>query len=161
MGLIINKQLPMFKVGYPTVSDKYNVQGGILESGSVNFGELVMFGTKTGYYKPVASAVSVDDIAGFVLATNVKQPNNWPGTEVKVNAGEAFNLVLNGYLAVKLAADAVESKVKANSVVAVNLSNGALSTSGVANYVDMDYVVFTGIYEKDASGAIIAEIRVL
>lgn len=149
MGLIINESIPMFKVGYPTVSDKYNITGGTLVgSASVAFGSLVKFSSTKGYYEAITSTVTLADIAGFVLATNVKLANDWPATTWAVNPGEAFNLVLPGsYLAVELDESAVESNIAANKAVAVILANGKLTTTGVSGATDLPGVVFTGMYE--------------
>ena len=86
MGLIIGKAgIPMFKVGYPTVSDKYNITGGTLVGETpVKFGDLVKFSATKGYYEAITAAVTVDEIAGFVLATNVKLATEWPGTDESV-----------------------------------------------------------------------------
>ena len=44
MGLILKDKIPMFKVGYPTVSDKYNITGGMLAgTAPAKFGDLVKF----------------------------------------------------------------------------------------------------------------------
>ena len=106
MGLIIGKSgIPMFKVGYPTVGDKYNVTGGTLAgTAAVNFGDLVKFSTTKGYFEAITGAVTLADIAGFVLATNVKLATEFPGTDesIKVLPGEAFNLLVNGFMAVQL-----------------------------------------------------------
>lgn len=160
MGLIIGKSFPMFMVGYPTVSDKYNVQGGVL-GGSVSseFGKLVCFGTTPGYYEAYTGVKTLDDIAGIVLATNVKLANEWPAKTVTVEPGEAFNLLLDGYVAVELAADAVESNIKAGKPVAVKLEGGLLTTSGVGSATDLPGYEFTGLYEKKGA-TIVAEIRV-
>ena len=71
MGLIIGKSgIPMFKVGYPTVSDKYNITGGTLAGTTpVKFGDLVKFSAAKGYFEAITGTVTVGDIAGFVLAT--------------------------------------------------------------------------------------------
>lgn len=161
MSLIINKSIPMFIVGYPTVSDKYNVTGGLLTGDApVKFGQLVKFSGTKGYYEALAGGEAITDIAGFVLATNVKLAQDWPGTTVQVNPGEAFNLVLsNSYLAVELGEDAVEENITANKAVAIKLADGTLTTSGVAAATDLPHVVFTGMYEKHGD-VIVAEILV-
>lgn len=52
MSLIIKDKIKQLMRGYPTVSDKYNVEGGIIEgTNGVNFGDMVVYGSKTGYYK--------------------------------------------------------------------------------------------------------------
>lgn len=161
MGLIINKSIPMFIVGYPTVSDKYNVTGGTLTGTKpVQFGQLVKFSGTKGYFEALSGGEAITDIAGFVLATNVKLAQDWPGTTVQVNPGEAFNLVLpNSYLAIKLAANAVEGDIAANKAVAVLTASGLLTTSGVAMSNDLPNVVFTGMYERHGN-TIVAEIYV-
>lgn len=160
MGLIIKDKVPMFKVGYPTVSDKYNIAGGILMGDTpVKFGDLVKFSSVKGYYEAITSAVTLADIAGFVLATNVKVPNNWPGTEWSVNPGEAFNLVLPGsYLAIELDATAVENNIKANGKVYVIAATGKCTSEKGTN-LELPGVVFTGLVEKHGT-KLVAEILV-
>lgn len=162
MGLIIKDKIPMFKVGYPTVSDKYNVAGGTLVGdAAVRFGDLVKFSATKGYYEAITSTVALTDIAGFVLATNVKLATEWPGTDesVKVLPGEAFNLVLPGsYLAIELDTTAVEVDVKANAKVYVIPATGKCTTESASNLELLD-VVFTGMVEKHGE-ALVAEIYV-
>ena len=163
MGLIIGKSgIPMFKVGYPTVSDKYNVTGGILAGNTaVRFGDLVKFSSTKGYYEAITSTVTLADIAGFVLATNVKLATEWPGTDesVKVLPDEAFNLVLPGsYLAIELDATAVEANVKANAQVYAIPATGKCTTVSASNLA-LPGVVFTGMVEKHGE-TLVAEIYV-
>ena len=99
MGLIINDKIKKFMVGYPTVSDKYNVAGAILSgSSAVKFGDPLMWdsGAQNGdgyYVKKAASTVTAANFAGFVLATNVKLADGFPGTTVETAPGEAVNLL--------------------------------------------------------------------
>lgn len=163
MGLIIGKSgIPMFKVGYPTVSDKYNVTGGILAGNTaVRFGDLVKFSSTKGYYEAITSTVTLADIAGFVLATNVKLATEWPGTDesVKVLPDEAFNLVLPGsYLAIELDSAAVEANVKANAQVYAIPATGKCTTVSASNLA-LPGVVFTGMVEKHGE-TLVAEIYV-
>lgn len=163
MGLIIGKSgIPMFKVGYPTVSDKYNVTGGILAGNTaVRFGDLVKFSSTKGYYEAITSTVTLADIAGFVLATNVKLATEWPGTDesVKVLPDEAFNLVLPGsYLAIELDSAAVEANVKANAQVYAIPATGKCTTVSASNLA-LPGVVFTGMVEKHGE-KLVAEIYV-
>ena len=163
MGLIIGKSgIPMFKVGYPTVSDKYNITGGILAGNTaVRFGDLVKFSSTKGYYEAITSTVTLANIAGFVLATNVKLATEWPGTDesVKVLPGEAFNLVLPGsYLAIELDSTAVEANVKANAQVYAIPATGKCTTVSASNLA-LPGVVFTGMVEKHGD-ALVAEIYV-
>lgn len=156
MGLIINKSIPMFIKGYPTVSDKYNVAGATLETGStaVKFGDLVQYGDTKGYFKAIAAGdiaadTIVTKVAGFVLATNVKLNEEWPEGQVQVNPGEAFNLALgNTFMAVELVSTAVEADITANASVYVT-ANGELTTSTDGAAVGaLTNVVFTGLSEK-------------
>lgn len=163
MGLIIGKSgIPMFKVGYPTVSDKYNVTGGILAGNTaVKFGDLVKFSSTKGYYEAITSTVTLANIAGFVLATNVKLATEWPGTDesVKVLPDEAFNLVLPGsYLAIELDSTAVEANVKANAQVYAIPATGKCTTVSASNLA-LPGVVFTGMVEKHGE-TLVAEIYV-
>ena len=163
MGLIIGKQgIPMMIVGFPTVSDKYNITGGTLAGTTpVKFGDLVKFSATKGYYEAITGAVTVDKIAGFVLGTNVKLNELWPEGQVQVNPGEAFNLVLpNSYLAVELDSAAKESEVLANAPVAVVLATGKLTSKVVTGTAPaLPGVVFTGLVEKHGE-TLVAEILV-
>lgn len=163
MGLIINKQIRKMIVGYPTVSDKYNVAGGILEgSTAIHFGDLVQKGTTAGYFAPATSVSAVGDILGFALATNVKLAQDWPGTTVQINPGEAFNLLIGGFIAAELDSGATSSYVTANAPVYVILATGKLTTSDKAStstIVQLPNCVFTG--EKETQGtALVAEVYV-
>ena len=153
MGLIIKDKIDMLMKGYPTVSDKYNVAGAVLTGNTaVQFGELVKFSATKGYYEAITGAVTLDNIAGFVLATNVKLAEEWPGQKVQVNPGEAFNLALNNtYMAIELDSEATEAQVLPNKQVHVILATGKLTTADkfAANtIVPLDGVVFTGIVEN-------------
>ena len=162
MGLIIKDKIPMFKVGYPTVSDKYNVAGGTLVGTTpAKFGDLVKFSATKGYFEAITGAVTLADIAGFTLATNVKLSETWPATDVQINPGEAFNLVLPGsYLAIELATGAREANVIANKPVAVILATGKCTTEVASSTAPaLPNVVFTGLYEKHGD-KIVAEIYV-
>jgi len=118
--MIIKDKLSMLRKGYPTVSDKYNVAGGILQAGSadVPFGELVAYGSQVGYYKAATSVTDVAEIAGVVLATNVKLSAVWPDEVVVVKPAEAFNLMLDGYIAIELDDSVVTETVDAVAAVA-------------------------------------------
>lgn len=168
MGLIIKDKIQELMKGYPTVSDKYNVSGAVLKGSSpAKFGELVKFGSTKGYFAAITSALSsVADIAGFVLATNVKLNELWPEGNVQVNPGEAFNLLINGFIAVELDDEVTVAQILANRQVHVILATGKLTTadkysSGVVE--PLPNCVFTGVYENQGSAAspkYIAEIYV-
>lgn len=162
MGLIIKDKIPMFKVGYPTVSDKYNITGGTLVGTTpAKFGDLVKFSATKGYFEAITGAVTLADIAGFTLATNVKLAEDWPATTVQINPGEAFNLVLPGsYLAIELDSGANETHVVANKPVAVILATGKCTTEVASSTAPaLPNVVFTGLFEKHGD-KIVAEIYV-
>lgn len=161
MGLIIKNALPKFKVGYPTVSDKYNVTGGVLAGETpVKFGDLVKFSATKGYYEAITGAVTVDEIAGFVLATNVKLAIDYPGTKVETLPGEAFNLTLPmSYMAIKLDTTAVEGDIKANKQVYAIAATGKCTTVSTSNLA-LPGVVFTGEYERGSDGLLVAEIYI-
>lgn len=120
MGLIIKNKIAQLKKGYPTVSDKYNVQGGINEGVALHFGDLVTYatagnpaaqtGATTGHY--VKMTAINQKLAGIVLATNVKLANKYPGdsnASVETLKGEAFNLLVRGFIAVRVQADAYKT----------------------------------------------------
>lgn len=160
MGLIIKEKLQALMAGYPTMGDKYNVTGGILSGANpVKFGELVMF-DGNGHYKKVASASALTDIAGFVLATNVKTAEGFATNVVQVNPGEAFNLVLGGsWLAVETAEEDGDD-IKPNGAVYVSLTDGKLyASSGTGHTNTLPGVVFTGTFELQGS-KVIAEVIV-
>lgn len=163
MGLIINDAIQKMIAGYPTVSDKYNVSGGILGGDTaVKFGELVKVTDTAGYFKPAAGAASIDEIAGFALATNVKLAEGFPGTVTQINPGEAFNLMLNGFIAVELDADATLEKVTPNAKVYIILATGKLTTADKADttkVVELTGYTFTGVTEMQGT-AKVAEIFV-
>lgn len=167
MGLIINKKIPMLRKGYPTVSDKYNISGAVLAGTTpVGFGELVLKDTQTAegcYFKAVGTTtVSAANIGGFTLATNVKVAQNWPGTTVQINPGEAFNLVVNGFLAVELASSLIEDldddAPQANAQVYFDNTNHVITTVSTSNFA-IPNTVFTGVYEV-VGGKLLAEIYV-
>ena len=163
MGLIINKSIQKMMVGYPTVSDKYNVAGGLLTgANAVQFGDLVKVSGTAGYFEKALNVTAVEDIAGFVLATNVKLAEGFPGTVTQVNPGEAFNLLINGFIAVQLDTGATLAKVTPNAKVYVILATGKLTTADKAEsstVVELPGCVFTGIKETQGA-ATVAEIFV-
>ena len=157
MGLIINPSIQKMIKGFPTVSDKYNVAGGLLSgSYAVNFGDLVAYSSTTGYYTTAAGASAITDIAGFVLGTNVKLSEGFATNVVQVNVGEAFNLLLNGYIAVELDSGATASYITPNAQMCVILSTGKVTTSDNYNASTAPYLPnakFTGEYENQGTAA--------
>lgn len=147
MAMIIKDKLQMLMKGFPTVSDKYNVLPAVLDgTAPVNFGDVVVYSTTAGYYTKPATITAATQVAGFVVATNVKLPENYPGTTIQVNPGEAFNLLHSGYLAVELDSGAVDANVAAGKGVAV-LPSGKITTAGVSTAIALTNVTFTGTKE--------------
>lgn len=111
MGLIYGKTgIPKLMVGYPTVSDKYDVGPAVLEgSTAIKPGDVVKFGSASGAYLPASSLTAMTEVAGIALATNVKVPTQYPAPNgpVEIQGGEAFGLIVRGFVAVQLDADAV------------------------------------------------------
>ena len=147
--MIIKDKISMLRKGYPTVSDKYNVTGGILQSGSadVPFGALVAYGSQVGYYKAATSVAAVGDIAGVVLATNVKLSGIWPDENQAgvVKPKEAFNLMLDGYVAIELD----NSVPTADDAVPMIAAVGAASTDTA---VKADKTYYTRASNSDGAG---------
>lgn len=164
MSLIIKDKIKQLMRGYPTVSDKYNVEGGIVEgTDGVNFGDMVVYGSTTGYYKKATTLTNVDEIAGFVLATNVKLEDTWGKTNDGpiTNPGEAFNLFMNGFIAIALKSDATLGQIKNGAKVAVVLATAELTTAdkiAAGTIVELPDYEFTGIYEQQGA-TLLAEVR--
>ena len=157
MGLIIKRNIPKLMKGFPTVSDKYDVQGGVLGgTAAAHFGDVVVFGTQAGEYKvPTSAIAAVGNIAGIVVGTNVKLATTYPAGpsyEVATPAGEAFNLLLKGYIAVELDSGLTIANVKEGAAVACILNTadkyGKLTTSGASGATDVPGWYFTGVYEN-------------
>lgn len=159
MGLIIKDKIPMFMKGYPTVSDKYNVSGGVLDATSapVEFGDLLVYGATKGYFAKPTTITNVNQIAGFILATNVKLTTEWGSGVVKTFGGEAFNLLVNGFMAIELDTSAVEANVVANAQVYATPA-GKCTTVETNNFA-LPNVVFTGMVEQHGE-TLFAEIYV-
>lgn len=150
--LIIKDKISQLRKGYPTVSDKYNIAGGILDNAdAIKFGELVAYGSAVGYYVPAVELNSVDEIAGVVVATNVKLNETFgdSSAEITVKKGEAFNLLIDGYVAVELDADHTAAQVLPGKKMAVILATGKLTTIDkvASGIVEMPGYYFTGIKE--------------
>lgn len=158
MSLIIKDALPKFKKGYPTVSDKYDVAGAVLSGTSpLYFGQMVKSATTKGYFAAVDATQTISavtDIKGVCLATNVKLDMEFGGDDVKTVPGEAFNLMIKGFMAVELANAGKIAEVLPNAGVYATAS-GAFTTATDANAlksgstaVAIPNMVFTGEYEN-------------
>lgn len=158
MSLILGKDgVQKLMVGYPTVSDKYEVGPAVLEgSAPVLPGDVVMVGSASGNYKPAASLSDMSEVGGIVLATNVKVPSVWPAPvgPVPVNPGEAFGLLVRGFVAVALDSAAVKADVKEGAPVYLT-SAGKITTVSASNIATP--WKFMGIVEGE-TGSLVAEI---
>ena len=140
-------------VGYPTTSDKYDVEGGLANE-TLRFGDLVV-AESVGVYKKV-DATKVD---GIVLATNVKLNTTYPAdAEGPVTVkGEAFNVLIKGRVAVALDSDATASAVVKGADAKLSTAH-KLSTTGTAIAGNVS-IKFTGFYEMQGT-TIVAEVEV-
>ena len=155
MSLILGKDgIQKLMVGYPTVSDKYNVGPAVAE-GTIYPGDLVVLGNGD-HSSYVAATSNSDQPMGFAIATNVKVPGTYPAPQgpVPFQAGEAFGLFVSGYLAVQLDAAAVMDDVVEGAPIYVAAS-GKLTTDNTATVKLIGN--FTGIKEMHGT-AKVAEI---
>lgn len=158
MGLIIKDKIQQLMVGYPTVSDKYGVAGAILEGSTpVKFGSMVKLGSTAGYFT-APTALTAETLGGFVVATNVKLAEDWPGNTVQVNPGEAFNLLVNGFIAVELASNVTIGDITPNAPVHVTAA-GEVCGKSTASAIAVPNATFTGLYEQQGT-KYVAEIYV-
>ena len=153
MGLIIKDKIQSLMVGYPTTSDKYDVEGGLANE-TLRFGDLVV-AESVGVYKKV-DATKVD---GIVLATNVKLNTSYPAdAEGPVTVkGEAFNVLIKGRVAVALDSDATASAIVKGADAKLSAAH-KLSTTGTAIAGNVS-IKFTGFYEMQGT-TIVAEVEV-
>ena len=172
MSLIIKDKIKQLMRGYPTVSDKYNVEGGIIEgTDGVNFGDMVVYGSTTGYYKKATALTDINEFAGFVLATNVKLEDTWgaggaPLLGPVTLPGEAFNLFMNGFIAIPLISTATLAQIKNGAKVAVVLATADVTTADKIaenTIVELPGYEFTGIYDyqqlSNGQKQLLAEVR--
>ena len=153
MGLIIKDKIQSLMVGYPTTSDKYDVEGGLANE-TLRFGDLVVAESVSVYKK--VDATKVD---GIVLATNVKLNTTYPAdAEGPVTVkGEAFNVLIRGRVAVALDSDATASAVVKGADAKLSTAH-KLSTTGTAIAGNVS-IKFTGFYEMQGT-TIVAEVEV-
>lgn len=155
MGLIINDKIQMFMRGYPTVSDKYNVAGAVLAGTEpAQFGDMVKKSATDGYFEVISATNTIADVTeimGIVVATNVKLATDWPGTTVKTLPGEAFNLLVSGFIAVELATGVKPAEITPNAAVYATASGGFTTATGTGKLAAIPNAVFTGMYENHGS----------
>ena len=157
MGLIINRKIQMLKLGYPTVSDKYNVAGATLTGATnVAFGAPVSWDSSNGGGAYVKAFAAASTLAGFVVATNVKVPTQYPAEDNPVvRPGEALNLLVSGYLAVKCNAAISTAAIQPFAKISLNSDGEVIAyDAGAAKQVNG---YFTGVWEQQGS-VILAEI---
>ena len=157
MSLIIKNKIQELMQGYPTISDKYDVAPAVLEGDTaVMAGAPVTLGSTAGRYKACAAATDV--VAGFILATNVKLPNTYPAStqEQTYVSGDAFNLMIKGFLAVPVDSSATADNIANGKKVAL-LAGGKITTSETASATDIPGAYFTGCKET-VRGVRLAEI---
>lgn len=125
MGLILNASIKKLMKGYPTVSDKYDVSGGVLGGNeAVEVGSLMALTDADGVFAPVAANTPAAKVAGIALAPNVKLTDTWSGSKkTLIKPGEAVNLCFNGLFAVEVEAEVAEA-IKPGSPV--GLAEGKL-----------------------------------
>lgn len=125
MSMILNTRIKRLMKGYPTVSDKYDVSGGILGGdAAIEVGTVLALTDTSGVFVPVDAETPADKVAGIALAPNVKLTDIWSGDRrTLVHPGEAVNLCFNGLFAVEVGAE-VAALIKPGDKV--GLAEGAL-----------------------------------
>ena len=161
MSLILGKDgIQKLMVGYPTNAASDNdVAPATLESGTAYNGSVMKYGSAHSLYVVASSVTAASEIAGVLLATNVKVPSTYPASTASVatNAGEQFNLIVHGCVAVELDSAAVLSDVVEGKTVYIT-SAGKLTTVSTSN-VALTWK-FTGVSELHGT-AKIAEIAIM
>lgn len=153
MGLIYGKNgIRKLMVGYPTVADKYDVFPAVLDNASaaVYPGDVVVVTADHSVYEAASSIADFKDVAGIVIATNVKVPTAYPAPAgpVAFQPGEAFGLCKRGFIAVKLDADAVLANATENAPVFITAA-GKITTVSTSNIATP--WKFTGVSELHGS----------
>lgn len=158
MGLIIKESLKKMMKGYPTISDKYDVEGGINRgSQAIKFGDLVVFTTDliAGQYAGAREVTpTTANIAGICVAENVKLVTTYPGQSIDatIEPGEAVTLMTRGFIAVEID-DATKTAAKANVAVYYDTATNKFTATTTSN-VAIAGAEFTGAVEGN-----LAEIR--
>jgi hypothetical protein len=159
MSLILGRNgIQKLMAGYPTVSDKCDVAPATLESGVASNGSVMMHGTAHSLYKVASSVATAEQVAGVLLATNVKVPGTYPAAtgSVETKAGEQFGLIVRGFVAVELDAGADLAAATEGSTVHITAA-GKLTTS-TASTVALTWR-FTGVTETQGT-AKLAEVEI-
>lgn len=150
MGLIIGSKLPLFKLGYPTVSDKYNVDPGILSTSAaegVAYGTILAYGEASGKFI-VWDGADVKKIVGPMCAVNVKLADPWTN-EVKVMPGEACSPLRDGYIALAIDPATDLTAIVEGTAVTAKVADGKV-VLGIGGTVIPGWY-FTGLTEVKAT----------
>lgn len=105
MSMIIKDRIKALKLGYPTVSDKYNVAGGMAGNAPIEVGRLVKYTSVPGIYEEAVGMADIAELAGVALAVNVKLNPIWPqdgAFPITIQPNEAFDVFVDGFIAVEL-----------------------------------------------------------
>lgn len=164
MSLIIKDKISALMKGYPTVSDKYDVRGATLASTSAegHFGDVVKY-NGDGFFTVANSTNTVTkttDVAGVLLATNVKVITDFfkgSSMNVATRAGEAFNLMVKGFVALEVKTGTDLTTLK-EGLQAGLTADGKLELSTASGAVVMPWY-FTGITETLGDGTLLAEVE--
>lgn len=167
MSLIIGPNgIAKLKLGYPTVSDKYDVDGGLyVGDDPIPFGTILKYTSVSGQYKAASDGISAESplevaqIAGVALATNVKLATE-PGHEVFINKGEPANRLLSGYVALALPSGADLTAFGPGDPVGISLTDASIHPVG-GDYVAIPGWTFTGVTDTASDGTKLAEVRIV
>lgn len=156
MSLILGKDgIQKLMVGYPTVSDKYNV------GPAVNCGEDPIYPGDAvfsedaeghGFYVNVSEAESGFTFVGFAVATNVNVPMTYPAPEgpVPFAPGQAFGLLKSGYIAVEVASAGAYAGVKEGAPIYL-MQSGKVAPGHGSEDALLIPGYFTGVKEMHGS----------
>lgn len=165
--MILKNKVPELRLGYPTVSDKYNVAGGVLAATSApaDFGRLLKFTETSGVYALADTVTDVSEIAGVNCATNVKLADPWTD-KVTVYPGEAVNIMFDGYITIQLASTLSKvEEIKAGAPVYFKTDTGDACTNGDAGALPIPHWAFTGKYQTSKNAldqtVLIAEVELI
>lgn len=163
MSLILNNKIPSLMKGYPTVSDKYDVRGATLSADSTDghFGDVIVY-NGDGFFNVATAITKSSDVAGVLLATNVKLITdffNGSSMNVVTKAGEAFNLMTKGFVALEVKTGTDLSTLKEGLQVGLT-ADGKLVLSTTTSAIAMSNWYFTGVTETLDDGTLLAEVEI-
>lgn len=167
MGMIYGKGkygIPKLSRGDSTMINQSRVFPATLDasSGEGHFGDFVKLDTTSGFYSVISASntiTSAEEIVGVIKATLVKSPLTYPMETAKVAtlAGESFNLLTEGFIAVPTVEGTTEDKITVGGKVRVT-TEGIVTTD--ESGLEFDKAVFTGVTQLDTDGkTLLAEIK--